>query len=349
MPGLNFRNINCSEFDMFVARENLFQDNLFADFNDVTDTVDSSDITHYFGTSFRPRSRSFTFLVDDVDENTYRAIQKWLNPKELGVLYLDVTPYKHYICKVAKAPDFRYIQYYDSDSGCYRYNGTATVEFIAFDPFAKSFFNTLDEFTYDAGKFFYDSGILYAEYTPPTSFQNITSNKNLILYNGGNHRSPCVVRVRGMWNSLKVSNKTTNQEFTLKSPLEATTFYIDAEYGRVLVGEEPHQVLASSFHDGSYIEVEGNGRLQHYKDVHFEDNIAILNGQKWSADIVGRFLFIEGNQFKVLEKTDDNTLLLDKSYNGINDVVVVDANEIEIRGSNINIQFIEFIYKYTYM
>ena len=107
---------------------------------------------HFFSSS-----RLFTFLVDDVDEETYRSIQRWLNPLELGALILEVVPYKYYTAKPAKAPDFKYVQYWDYESESYRYNGTIQVEFIAYNPFAYSFFNSLDEYTYESRKYFYNS------------------------------------------------------------------------------------------------------------------------------------------------------------------------------------------------
>lgn len=324
---------------------------LFADFVDITDKVSGMDGLYYFGTDIESYTRDIRLYIDYVNEIEFRNIQAWLHPQKIGKLSFDEAPYKYYIVKLSRKPDFQFVPYEDIDGVGHVYAGEMVITVMAFYPFAQSYFNSLQEMIYNDPRLYYNSGILYSDYIPKSYFINITNPQNLILYNGGNQKSKCVVKVTGKWDELIIANETTNQVFSLKKVEDISTFEIDAVKGQVRLSGN----LASRYHEGSYIEVAGNDNVEQFENVLFSNGSAIVvfpEDVVLHDNVVGKHVFMPNKHYKIIEKISDNQLRLAHSFYGETgnyNIVIATANEISITGSNLDIEEIKFIYRYTYL
>ena len=347
--GFTFNGKHSSRFNVIhISEGDFYNETMFGEPSDSTDTVVGKDGVYFFGTDIKAKPRELRCYVKGIDENIYRELKAWLSPMKMGQLIMDETPYKYSIVKISGSPEFEFVPYYRNTL---TYSGFFTIPFVAYDPYSYSFYNTLEEYEYDNEELYYDSGILYANFKPPNILTNITSNTDIILYNGGNARSRARVYITGTWGSLTIKNKTTNQSFTLNENAIQGTYIVDAIHGRTTLGDNQ---LANSIHEGSYIELEGTNKVDEYPDVLFTNGSDVVtnNSGEWDDDIVGRYLAIGDNQwYKVISKESDTDITIDREYEGNTDnkyTYCIDLNELEIAGENLDIIEIKFEYKFTY-
>lgn len=349
--GFSFCDIHSSKFNIFAISDgSSYTMPLFANFQDSTETVDGFDGVYYFGTHFTSKPRVIHCFVQNADENILRSIQHWLRPNRMGKLTFDEAPYKYYIAKVTSTPSFSYYPQSDGVGG-HLYSGFFDVEFTAFDPFASSYVNSVDDYTYfeeSQALWFYDSGILYHEETPPVLYENITGNKNVILYNGGNTRSKPVVTIQGTADEVTVANFTTGQQFTLKGLKDNVTMVVDCNKGHVRVDE----VLANSYHEGDYIEIDGSGRVSRATGTFATGSNKVIFKDDIDFDIIGRYIAFHYNWYKVTNcDFGTKTVTIDRVFEGETEEYefsIIDMNELLITGINMNLIKVEFDYKFRY-
>ena len=326
---------------------------LTADFENISESVAGQVGLYDFGTKIKEGYHSMRCFCDGITEFELRWVQAWLSPGKVGEFILDEAPYKYYMVKLANRPNLSFVPFGYSGEGIL-YKGYFDLELIALYPYGLSRFDTLDELIYDdpQGRFFYNSGLLYKEFLPPSTFQNIKNNTNIILYNGGNQPANVNVRITGTWNSLTIRNRTTNQEFTLKKNDIPATFEVDANLGQCRHVEL--EKLATDYHEGTYLQVEGTGWVDMYPQSSFTKNSNIVSFPidiHLDEYIEGKFIFIDGGQYEIAERLNDRQVRLVTPFTGatgLYDATIVKANKISILGTNLNISKLEFQYKYTY-
>lgn len=350
--GFTFCGIHSSKFNIYAISDgSSYTMPLFAEFNDKFQSVDGYDGAYYFGTDYTSKARPVQCVVDRADENTLRNIQNWLNPKRVGKLTFDESPYKYYIAKISSSPNLNFYPQSDGN-GNHVYSGTFTLDFMAFNPFAYSYVNSIDDYAYyeeSKGLWYYDSGILYHEETPPVIINNITKTTNVLLYNGGNKSTKPIITVKGSADEIIIKNNTTNQYCKLSNLIDVEMI-IDSKKGQVRVQD----ILASSFHEGGFIEIEGSNRVDRYLDINFTNGSEQIAIEEYiDLDIVGRFIAVNSNWYKVVDCNFDlGIITLDRPFDGatnIYDVSIIDLNEITISGVNLNIESIKFDYKFCYL
>ena len=327
---------------------------LSPDFENISESVAGQTGSYDFGTKINEGHHSLHCFCDGVTEFELRWLQAWLSPGKVGKLIFDESPFKYYTVKLSNRPDFSFIPFGYSGGGTL-YKGEFELELVAFYPYGLSRFDTLDEAIYDnpSGKLYYNSGLLYKEILPPSTFTNITNNKNIILYNGGNENANVNVRITGTWDSLTINNKTTNQSFTLKKNDVPATFEVDANLGQCRHFEL--ETLATDYHSGTYIQAEGTGWVDMYTQVSLtngSDLVAFPVDAVLDDDLEGKFVFINGGQYEIESKVNDNQIKLTSTFtgtSGLYDATIVKDNKISVSGVGLNISKLEFEYKYTYI
>lgn len=338
-----------------MADGNRYYEQFSPDFENIVTSVAGQTGSYDFGVDIKERLITLECFCNGITEFERRWVEGWLAPGKVGKLVYDESPFKYYMVKLASPINFSFIPYSYGISGeGILYKGTFTLELVALYPYAVSHFNTLDEVEYDNPRLFYNSGLLYADTLPPSTFTNITSNKNIILYNGGNVNSPINVRIRGTWDSLTIRNQTTDQEFTLKKNDVLSTFEVDAKLGQCRHFEL--ETLATDYHSGTYLEALGTGWVDMHEGVSFANGSDIVGfpvDAVLDDDLDGKFIFMEGAQYEIDSKIDDTTVKLTTVFSGddsqLYNITIVKANKISILGTNLNISNLEFEYKYTYV
>ena len=348
--GFTFCDIHSSKYNLLsVSNGGRYSQSLFADFEDSTDSVMGMDGVYYYGTDMKTKPITFHCFINRITETQLRGLRAWLHPKRVGKLVFDESPYKYYIAKISQMPSFSFVPH--SDYGSHVYSGDFELEFVAHDPFGYSFANSIDEYNYDSEpSWYYDSGILYSGYTPPTLIENITSGKDIILYNAGNADAKPLITLTGSATSVTLLNKSTGQHFTM-SNVSNKTINIDSKKGRCMIGE----VLANSYHTGGYIELLGSSGVDHFNDIFFATGSAniVSSEQAFDNSMIGRWVSTgDGNWYKVTSLISPDVAVLDKNYTGTNgscSIVMTDLNEISITGTGLNISNLAFDYKHTYL
>lgn len=355
--GFTYMGVHSSRFNVSsISNGNGYSKNLFAEHVDNTFEVDGMDGTYYTGTRLTNKRRNLRMFVDSADENMLRDIKRWLAPRNIGKLTFDESPYKYYIAKVSNTPNLEFKPQSDS-SGGFVYSGYFNIEFVAYNPFAYSYVKSTDTFDYYEGvgelwnyNLYYDSGILYTEEMPLSTLENITSPINFNLYNGGSNKTKPIITVQGNADELTLKNITTGQQFTLKNLTNNITMIVDCQKGQVRVGD----TLASSYHEGGYIEIDGTDRVIGYDEVGFANgsNTIIVEGVV-DFSIVGRFIAVDNDWYKVIDCNFDNGLItLDRPFEGLTEeysLSVLDLNEFILTGVNLDLTKIEFEYRYCYL
>lgn len=348
--GFTLFGIYSGEFNVYrTLNGSRFNSVLSPDFENITESVAGMKGEYDFGVNIKSRRITLNCYCCGITESQFRQLQRWLSPTQKGQLILDEAPYKAYTVRLTQPVEFTFVTNKDIFGNIY-YNGTFTLELIATDPYAYSVFNSLDGIQYD-NNIFYNSGILYSEYLPPVVFTNITSSQNIVLYNGGTERSNVNVKINGTWQSLTITNLTTNQSFTLSAKTITGLFEVDANYGQCRL----NSLLANEYHLGTYIQLEGTDRVQHYSNVQFVNGSKVVTFPSdviLDDNVVGKYIFLSGSRYKISKRLTNNQIELTSSFTGSTafyNIVIVTANEISLTGTSLNISSLEFEYKYTYI
>lgn len=340
---------------MRTSDGNRYNQWLSPDFENIRESVDGQVGEYDFGTKINGRPFPLQCFCEGVTEFELRWLQAWLSPGRVGKLIFDESPFKYYIVKIDRAVDFSFVPFGRSGGGTL-YKGQFQLDLMAPYPYGLSRFDTLDELIYDNPntKLYYNSGLLYKEILPQSTFENITTNQNMILYNGGNANANVNVRITGTWDSLTINNKTTNQSFALQKNDVPSTFEVDANLGQCRHFEL--ETLATEYHSGTYLQVEGTGWVDMYENVSFANGSDVVGfpvDAILDDDLEGKFIFIEGSQYEIDAKIDDHKVKLTTAFTGDDSVLynatIVKANKVSITGTNLNISKLEFVYKYAYI
>jgi predicted phage tail component-like protein len=81
-----------------------YNNNLFPALTEKTTEVQGGDGLYYFGTQYKQKDFNISIAFDNLNEEKYKAMRAWLNPKQTGSLWFSEYPYKIYTAKVVGAP-----------------------------------------------------------------------------------------------------------------------------------------------------------------------------------------------------------------------------------------------------
>ena len=133
-----------------VSEGSRYSDDLLPTIEDKTVPVPGSDGVYYFGSYYRQKNFNIQIAFDDLTEKQLKELRSHFGKKQLGDLIFDEAPYKVYKVKITGTPNLKYIcfdEYVDGAETPERvYKGEGTIQFVAFSPFARSRFRTLNEF-----------------------------------------------------------------------------------------------------------------------------------------------------------------------------------------------------------
>ena len=144
-----------------VSKGKRYGESLFPEFKDDEKEMVGGDETLYFGTSFSQRKFPIEVAFDNLREEDFRKLRKWLAPKQVKALRFDERPYKAYWAKLEKTPTFEYVCFMEEDENSLSkvrvYKGEAKIEFVAYDPMGYCNDDThqiiLGEMVYDEDKY----------------------------------------------------------------------------------------------------------------------------------------------------------------------------------------------------
>lgn len=137
--GFYYDNIHSSTYHLIRTSEgDRYEEDLFPSFKDEEKDLVGGKGKAYFGTTLKEKKIPISVVFEDLREEDFRALRRWLKPDKFKALRLDERPYKAYWAKISKEPTFEYVCFMEEDKDSLSkirvYKGEAKIEFVAFDP-----------------------------------------------------------------------------------------------------------------------------------------------------------------------------------------------------------------------
>lgn len=288
--GFSFDGKHSSEFNLTVVNPSMYSENLFSDFDDRVVEVAGKDGVYYFGTQVRTKPLRISVAFDNIDGKNKRDIVNWLQPRKVGKLIFDESPYKYYVVKISSSPVFSFIPFSINDSGNNKhvFKGSFDIEFSSFEPYGYSEYSTVSNVPIWTGSSFtkpYSASLLPEWYLESGLFDEALANTTTPslngftiassgigtipynFYNGGN--SFAITSLEFTLNafdigsvSLLLKNITTNETFELKSLKNITalsdslgpwTIVCDAKTGQIYSTINNIKYNLGALHNGKFL------------------------------------------------------------------------------------------------
>lgn len=163
--GFTFNGIHSSELGIFrVSDGSRYTENLLPTIQDKTTPRPGADGTYYYGSFYTQKPFNVSIAYDNLSEEQLRKIKQVFSDKNPRDLIFDEAPYKVYKVKITGTPNLKYVCF-DKEKGkkislnssVYEpgseinaervYKGEGQLSFIGYEPFARSRFKYLDEYT----------------------------------------------------------------------------------------------------------------------------------------------------------------------------------------------------------
>lgn len=116
-----------------TSNGNRYDHNLIPQINDKVVDVPGGDGQYYFKTNYKTRQFSISIAFDDLDQQQFDAMKKWLNGKEIKPLVFDERTEVTYSAKVTGTPQLKYVCF--DNNGTNIYKGEGTIQFTCYFPF----------------------------------------------------------------------------------------------------------------------------------------------------------------------------------------------------------------------
>ena len=187
--GFTFNGIHSSQLGIIRTSDgSRFNENLLPTMQDKTVQVPGGDGTYYFGSWYTQKPINISFAFDDMTELEYTELKKWLGDKKVHAFIFDESPYKAYQAKVTGSATIKHIPF--TEDGKRVYKGEGSVQFTAFNPFARSVFKFLREG--DEEQEWIEASRMIHQTENGKSYDVLIGN-NINLYNAGDKESHSMI------------------------------------------------------------------------------------------------------------------------------------------------------------
>ena len=146
--GFTFNGVHSSDLGiMRVSDGSRYNDSLLPTIQDKTVQAPGRDGTYFFGSYYTQRVFNISFVFDALTEEQLARIQALFGDKKIHDLIFDEMPYKAYQVKVTGSATIKYIPFGIGATNRI-YKGEGSVQFTAYDPYARSVHKFLNEYEY---------------------------------------------------------------------------------------------------------------------------------------------------------------------------------------------------------
>ena len=143
--GFSFNNIHSSELGIVRTSDgSRFNENLLPVISDKVVQAPGADGSYYFGSNYTHRVFDVPFAFDNMTEEQFQRFKKWIGDKKIHDLVFDERPYKIYRAKITGSATIKHIPFREGKTNRI-YKGEGSIQFTAFDPFARSAFKYLNQ------------------------------------------------------------------------------------------------------------------------------------------------------------------------------------------------------------
>ena len=143
--GFTFNGIHSSQLGIVrISEGSRFNENLLPIIQDKTVQVPGGDGSYFFGSYYTQRPFTIQFAFDKMTEAQFHRLKKWLGDKKVHELIFDELPYKAYQAKIVGSATIKHIPFTENQQRIYK--GEGSIQFTAYNPFARSVYKYLDNF-----------------------------------------------------------------------------------------------------------------------------------------------------------------------------------------------------------
>lgn len=187
--GFSFNGVHSSTLGIVRTSDgSRFNENLLPTMQDKTVQVPGGDGMYHFGTYYTQKQFNISFAFDALTEEQITEMKKLFGDKKQHSLIFDETPYKVYQAKVTGQALLKYIPFEEGATNRL-YKGEGSVQFTAYNPFARSVYKYLDQYNVsNKGEWKGASGMLETQ----GNYDKLIDNK-INLYNPGAQESDFVM------------------------------------------------------------------------------------------------------------------------------------------------------------
>ena len=120
---------------MRVSDGSRFNENLLPTMQDKTAQVPGGDGTYYFGSFYTQKQFDIPYAFDSLTEQQLANLKRVFGDKQVHDLIFDEAPYKKYRAKVTGTAQIKYVPFGNGET---IYKGEGTIQFTAYEPYARS-------------------------------------------------------------------------------------------------------------------------------------------------------------------------------------------------------------------
>ena len=144
--GFTFNGIHSSELGIKRTSDgSRFNENLLPPIEDKTVEIPGGDGAYYFGSYYKQRVFDIPYAFDSLTEEQLARIKTVFGDKKIHDLIFDEAPYKVYKAKITETATIKYIPFNEGETNRV-YKGEGTIQFTAFDPYARSVYKYADQY-----------------------------------------------------------------------------------------------------------------------------------------------------------------------------------------------------------
>ena len=180
--GFTFNGIHSSELGIVRTSDgSRFNENLLPTIQDKTVQVPGGDGMYHFGSFYTQKQFTISYAFDALTEEQLTRMKNLFGDKKIHELIFDELPYKKYLVKVTGTASIKHIPFAEGETNRV-YKGEGSVQFTAYDPYARSVYKFLNQYT-DSNKDEWKGGSKML--STQGSFDKLSNNNKINLYNPG--------------------------------------------------------------------------------------------------------------------------------------------------------------------
>ena len=143
--GFTFNGIHSSSLGIVRTSDgSRFNENLLPTIQDKTVQVPGGDGMYHFGSYYTQKQFNVSYAFDSLTEEQLARIKQVFGDKKIHDLTFDEAPYKTYQVKVTGTSSIKHIPFAEGATNRV-YKGEGSIQFTAYDPFARSVRKFLDD------------------------------------------------------------------------------------------------------------------------------------------------------------------------------------------------------------
>lgn len=285
----------------------------------------------YYGSRVKKKTISLSCYFEDISERTLASLNRWLYQEKEAELIFDEMPWKYYTVRVSKIGDPK--AYRSASVGAPSiYSGTFSIEFTAYQPFAKMAYKSYDLIDLDGASIY--TGIVETSMMPESP---TIDSRRFLVYNCGTERVATRICIGGeSGKPVLIRNETNGDKCkVITLPPDPAYLDIDGERGRVDIvnPSTADKILSYESHDEGYITLEPCGNILDENLISYTagSNVAQLVGMQANKSLVEKYGWIDGKWHRIAAVTDEGIILDAKMENtGDENVRFVAMNIISI-------------------